>query len=715
MFRRLGAPPTRTVQDAATRRARFTVAAVVGAASLMAFIVMRPEKIFLANTPTGGDMGAHVLIPAYIRDVLIPSGRVMGWSNDWYAGFPVNYFYFPLPALTIVFLDLFLPYGVAFKLVTVAGLVALPIASYYFARSMGFARPVALVGGVAGSTFMFMETFSIFGGNTLSTLAGEYSFSWSFALSLVYLGMLIRNTREGRGFTVGPAVVLAMAALSHVITTFVVVVASLPLLLRRRGPRVVLGAWGLGFALAGFWAVPLLARVRGFTSDMGWNPVGDLWQVFPRDLWPVMVLGAAGLAWSVAKRLTVGPIVTMAVFCLVGFFIIQQADWTKLYNARLLPFWYYAVFLFAGLFVGMALMALVGRLHQTTGAVWGAALAGSLLFLSIAGVGISKAPAWSAWNYSGYEGKPAYPEYRALMEAIDILPPGRVMWEANHEENKYGTPMALMLTGYWSPGHPSMEGLLFESSLTTPFHFLNAAEVSKAPSNPVGGLKYHQLDFTRATAHLALYNVAYYVSYTPEAAEAARTYGLEVLAEVPPFVVFALPESSLVDIAAFEPVVWAGQTSFSDAALAWYDDITGLDKWLASDGPDDWQRVESVDADSIREPIAGGGEVTDIVLSSHRISFHTTAVGVPHMVKVSDFPNWKAIGADGPYRVAPSVMMVIPSQEEVVIEFRNTWAENLGMALTGAGLMVLAGIGAVRLVRRLRRPASRAARVPSGS
>jgi hypothetical protein len=82
---------------------------------------------------------------------------------------------------------------------------------------------------------------------------------------------------------------------------------------------------------------------------------------------------------------------------------------------------------------------------------------------------------------------------------------------------------------------------------------------------------------------------------------------------------------------------------------------------------------------------------------------------------VSDFPNWKAIGADGPYRVAPSVMMVIPSQEEVVIEFRNTWAENLGMALTGAGLMVLAGIGAVRLVRRLRRPASRAARVPSGS
>ena len=71
-------------------------------------------------------MGAHVLGPAALRDVLLPSGRLMGWSNAWFAGFPLFYFYFPLPSLVIVLLDVVMPYGAAFKLVTVVGLVFLP-------------------------------------------------------------------------------------------------------------------------------------------------------------------------------------------------------------------------------------------------------------------------------------------------------------------------------------------------------------------------------------------------------------------------------------------------------------------------------------------------------------------------------------------------------------------------------------------------------------
>lgn len=692
-------PPGR--ESGADRRSRLIVAIVVAAAALMAFVAMRPEKIFLANTPSGGDMGAHVLIPAYLRDTLLPAGRLLGWSNDWYAGFPMLYFYFPLPAFVIVLLDLLLPYGVAFKLVTVAGLVGLPAASYYFARSLGFARPVALVGGIAGSTFMFMETFSIFGGNTLSTLAGEYSFSWSFALSLVYLGMVIRNTREGRGFTMGSGVILALTALCHIITTFVVVVASLPLLLRRKGPSAVVGAWGLGFALAAFWALPLVMRI-GYSTDMGWHPVSDLWQVFPRDLWPMMVLGAAGVAWAVGRRMMVSPALALIVFPLAGFFVIRHADWTKLYNARLLPYWYYSVFLFAGLFVGLALMELVRRLRPQPGVVWGAAVWAAVVFLVIAAVGIQKTPAWAQWNYTGYEGKGPYPEYRAVLELVDTLPPGRIMWEANHDMNKYGTPMALMLFPYWSEGHPSMEGLLFESSLTTRFHFLNAAEVSLRPSNPVGGLRYHGMDFSRAVPHLALYDVAYYVSYTEQAAGEASEYGLELLGEAPPFKVFALPASALVDVAAYQPSVWSGKGTFLEASLDWYDDLALLDRWMVTRGPADWPRVETVDAVAGAEPIAAGGTVSDIVLEPHRIAFHTTAVGVPHLVKVSYFPNWRAIGAEGPYRAAPSLMLVVPTEEDVVIEFDNTWVEIGGMALTGGALLGLAGLGVARLVGRRR-------------
>ena len=68
-------------------------------------------------------------------------------------------------------------------------------------------------------------------------------------------------------------------------------------------------------------------------------------------------------------------------------------------------------------------------------------------------------------------------------------------------ENRFGTPMALMLFPYWTNNCvDSMEGLFFESSATTPYHFLNQAELSAAPSNPQVGLPYGQLDVALGVA-----------------------------------------------------------------------------------------------------------------------------------------------------------------------------------------------------------------------
>ena len=35
------------------------------------------------NTPAGGDMGAHVWGPAFLRDHLLPHFRLSGWTPDW--------------------------------------------------------------------------------------------------------------------------------------------------------------------------------------------------------------------------------------------------------------------------------------------------------------------------------------------------------------------------------------------------------------------------------------------------------------------------------------------------------------------------------------------------------------------------------------------------------------------------------------------------------
>jgi hypothetical protein len=684
----------------------------------------RLPYLLVANTPTGGDMGAHVLLPKVLLEDTIASGRLLGWSMDWYAGFPVLYFYFPLPALSTVALDLILPYGIAFKIVTIIGLVVLPTVSYFFVKHLGFTRFVAVVAGAAGSLFVFMESYSIFGANIKSTLAGEFSFGWSFALSILYIGMVVRAYGKRQKLDVWAGVVLGFTALSHIITTIVAVIAVAPLVLapvalllvdRKRarsagaGALGVMSTWVIGFGLSAFWSVALGVNVlTGMTSDMGWAPVRTIignyqnpGSPIPGELVPVLVLGLIGMVWTLLRRDHVGVAIWMTLFPLAGYFLIAYFELTVLYNARLLPYWFFGLFVFAGITIAFLASAVGRRFSDRRRATLIAGGVAVLLMVGAAALSMHDLPGWVKWNYEGYEGKPAWSEYENLMQTMDELPEGRIMWEANSEMNKYGTPMSLMLFPYWSEGHQSMEGLFFESSLTTPFHFLNASEVSERPSNPVRGLNYRGMDFDRATKHLAVYDVAYYVSFTEEARLAAEEQGLTVLAVAEPWTIFALPAAERIDVASMEPVVWAGEEDFVDAALEWYDDVENLDAWLVEDGPAQWRRVTSVDERLVdQKPYATGGEAVITTFEDHEVSFTTDAVGVPHLVKVSYFPNWTVDGAEGVYRVAPSLMLVVPTQSEVTLQFKNRWVENLGMALTAVTII---GLGAYAIASYRRR------------
>ena len=80
-----------------------------------------------------------------------------------------------------------------------------------------------------------------------------------------------------------------------------------------------------------------------------------------------------------------------------------------------------------------------------------------------------------------------------------------------------------MLLPYWTSGCiDSMEGLLFESSTTTPYHFINQAELSAAPSDPEVGLPYGPLDVTLGVQHLQLLGVKYFMAETPQVEQEAN-------------------------------------------------------------------------------------------------------------------------------------------------------------------------------------------------
>ena len=760
--------------------------------SLVVLVVLNPRLILSATTPTGGDMGAHVLGPAYLRDVLLPQGRVMGWSQSWFAGFPFFYFYFPLPSLVIVLLDLILPYGVAFKVVTVLGLLGTPLAAYFLARSLRLGKIVSLVAASAGVIFVFLESYTIYGANIASTLAGEFSFSWSFAFSLIYLGFLIKGVREDRRHLVWAAVFLGLTALCHIITTIVIVLASIPILFWKNGRRTVL-VWLGGFAVAAFWALPLLARF-GYTSDMAWTPLSKIDEILPAEIWLLLPLAIGGAVAMARRTPRIVPVIAFTLlpilyYPLPSFLnerfsdIFTEPRW-KLWNGRLLPYWFFGVAFLAAIAVGLVSRWVLRQLPERVSMWWPRAmivLAGgvavyliyntaeaprwlapvvAVFAVAIFGVsmmfpgsartrsvgvtvtagllalgalaGVSFVDGWAKWNYEGYEAKGSWGEYEGLMQTLDTLPPGRVLWEPDSGDeglDKYGTPMSPMLIPYWTgQEHPSMEGLYFESSLTTPFHFILAGEMAVNPSNPVPGLTYHNFAMERGIEHMRLYGVRYYVSYNQEAADKADTFSeLTLVAESPPFRIYELADVDLVVAASKQPAVYAAPEggitgkilglvgagsegpTFGDVALEWYDNLDFLDRWVVAEGLDDWPHIDSL-SDLPDEPLASTGDVSDVVIEDHRISFTTEAVGVPHLVKVSYFPNWKAEGAEGPFHAAPSLMVVVPTEENVVLEFRNGPAEWVGSVLTLGALIGLVVIFGIR--RRRRNSASVAADVP---
>ena len=125
----------------------------------------------------------------------------------------------------------------------------------------------------------------------------------------------------------------------------------------------------------------------------------------------------------------------------------------------------------------------------------------------------------------GYEGRDAYGEYKALidqMKAARRTTPthgcGRAMWENNGDNGQYGTTMALMLLPHWTDGCiASMEGLFFEASGTTPYHFVTAAAMSSNSSNPVRELRYDDNDDAKGVPYLQTLGVKYVMVFTEKA------------------------------------------------------------------------------------------------------------------------------------------------------------------------------------------------------
>jgi hypothetical protein len=867
---------------------------LVAAATVFVYVQVNPGAgltdlglVWRDNTPTGGDMGAHVWGPAYIRDHLLPEFRLNGWTPDWYAGFPAFQFYMIVPMLAIIVLNVGLhpliaavctagwagllvllarhhrrflrpalvvtpflllllwpfPYGVAFKLVVISGLVAMPVTAWALGKLCDLPFPIPPLFAGASLLFLFDRSFNIFGGNVASTMAGEFAFSIAITLSLVTIGLVARGLDTGRHRALA-AVLIAVTGLCHLIVAFFVLLvvavlfllrldaarlwtivalvalpgalaftgfelggtlgtvlggvaaaAAVALVLLRPGSAptfvgaaaavvvaavaeplvgavaVVLVAvasvlrlepvrswWTISVGvvaglLSAFWVLPFWYR-GDYVNDMGWtklvafesllfrrdllNPAETLRDSPPFEVF--VALAVLGFALSLLKRRRLGVALGL-VAVLIGFAFVHLPE-GRLWNGRILPFYYLSVYLLAAIGIGdvgrtvAAWAARRAPARATWVRVgWGAVAFGAAYTVvalplgampggrgsdgvsrfSVLGVNFAETTdrsfvtGWARWNFSGLEGKTGnesgggWSEYRELMLTMDELGRtngcGRALWEFSSSLDRYGTTMAPMLLPHWTDGCiGSMEGLYFESSTTTPYHFLMQSELSEAPSRAQRDLEYPAFDMEAGVRHLQLFGVRYYMAFSPVALQAAREHpDLSEVAASGPWVIFEVADSDIVEGLAFEPVVWDdighSQAEWLEASAEVFLDPERWDALPAAGGPDSWRRVHVAD---VPEPLPiEPAVVTDVVLGDDSVSFTVDEPGKPVLVKISYFPNWRVSGAEGPWRITPNLMVVVPTDTRVELTYGRTPIDWLSYALSLAGLVAL-----VALVRR---------------
>ena len=883
------------------------VGAVVAATVAFVVVNLRPWLWFDDTTPTGGDLGAHVWAPAYLRDVLIPELRLTGWTHDWYAGFPAFAFYMVIPSLLVVIVDVGLdlsvgvfaylavvlaacglalliagrtrwataqrwavalgvagvagagklfvgdvevnraiaalllpaacggwawhllrarprwravaavaavvlallvvsmPYGVSLKIVAIAGVVALPVAVWAMVRTAGVGLEGQALAAVATLLFLFDRSFNIYGGNLMSTMAGEFAYSLGLAVAVLFIGIAARGMDSGRHSVVAGAL-LALTGLLHLFSAFLALAATAALLSTGRWQRA---AWlqrlrwtlltgALSAALSAWWVLPFWWN-RGLLNDMGWGKerryLSSLWSRSSFDygflvnhpvLQVFVVVAVAGSAlllfrrsgplrfrgWS---RLHVALTVTGVIFA-VAFVVMPEG---RLWNVRILPFYYLTVYLTAALAVAELIGwgrswldgrhayrveagADVSRFAALAGslAAGGCVALGALAVLVMVGLPLRSLPGgglgndgayrwgpfsssesnlgtyWVQYNFEGYEGRQPTADGGGSAEYWDLVDTmGRVgesrgcgpsLWEyGSGRLGSYGTPMAPMLLPYWTDRCiGSMEGLYFEASATTPYHFLMQSELSAAPSRAQRDLPYSALDVAQGTEHLRAMGVRYYMAFTDDAVGQARAVPeLEEVASSGPWVVFEVAGSAPVTGLDRLPVVVDGIGRSSDS---WLEASVGAflaegpdAPLLAADGPEEWPRMtlpsthsesgaESGTSDAGRQQVmrrladmlpeaAPRAEVepavvSDVVRRDHSISFSVDRVGTPVLVHTSYFPNWSASGAEGPFRVTPNFMVVVPTDTQVRLDFGHSAVEWIALVITLGGLVAVGWI-----------------------
>ena len=679
-------------------------------------IFLRIELVFSDLLPTGGDMGAHIVPTKFFVTELFNNFKLSGWSHDWFAGYPVYYFYFPLPPIITSLLSFLFPFSISFKTMVLISQVLLVISIEMLMRKNS--KEFSFYGFGVGLLYLLTESFTIFGGNLASSLAGQYSFTYSIAFANFSIFYLLKSNH--RYSTEIASLLIGLSVLSHLIPFMIYLPIFAYYFLKSNAKITIKIAAFLFFLfIAMRFSISLFLNLE-FTTNMTYTPYTQLSDLVKSDVLP-FAIGAIIYVILSSSRTTLKAVAGFELYLVsISIFLFFYGPESALWNGRIVPFFNLGIIiLFFNLLhfdiknltkkiqgkypLIVFILSINSYLMYLYYSKWGNTYSTTtisinliilLMFLisinseksliyttlvSLTFGTLSYLPHWLNWNFSGYESKNNWSDITTLYEGLDTLEPGRIMWEPNSDLNKYGTPMVLMTIPMFTD-HQSVEGLYFDSSITTPFHFLTVSGLAERPSNPVGGLTYINGEFDKGFRLMEELGVDYFIAYTSSIKDKANeSENFNFLFSNEVFNVYSIntKKVELVEdsLHIFESPDFydrlknavlrdGSEQSFFEAAYKSFKEELNH------------KIIENYDESlTVRSEKNTDLLISDLNIQNDLITFKTNKPNQLHLIKVSYFPNWKIKNGYGPFRISPSFMAVIPKDEFVEIKFESSKVE----------------------------------------
>ena len=676
--------------------------------------------LFTNTILTGGDSCSWYQVLDHLKNHLLPNGRIVGNTLTNFFGYNEFQHYFPLPFLIAAILGFFMPLTIALKITTMIGLFSLPFSFFYSVKKITKNNILASSSAVLSLIFIFNESYTMFGGNVLSTMAGEFCYSFAISLFVLLIGLCYDAFINEKISINIPAVVLGLIALSHI---FVFMVAFfLPFFFiftkKSNDPKnkileKIFFTYMVAMGIASFWLIPMvLTRQYAASITLIWT-FANFNDFFKFTMFGFIILGVSlNIFTTIISKNKLNPSFLLYMF-LVSAFLYFISPLLGIADIRFVP-----TAIIASIFsIIIFFNYVVNEDNSLYNVIFSiiifiVSVTCTLLFVKF---NVKNGPAWFKWNYTGYESKIGYNDLQEIIKATnekELDKPSRLLWEKvkGGENSDFGSERGFENL-YLFTGRGSTEGIHYGSSfMAKPVTYMQT-EYSVTASGPESYRMYASINPESWKYRFIQTNSKDIIIHTDEMKNHFSNNELfEKSIDIGKWSIYNFKNhiDSYIDIIDPNNISIIGSPKngswqkdfyrfFREYELIEYPFIP---KKYTKKGDKNTKGLETFDNyDQYRDNLVKQGKevsynkwynekltnstfITNEKIDHFSIKFDTDKIGMPHVIKVSYSPNFKSKNGEKIYPIAPGFMLIIPETNNVEIHYDYTLVEIIGLIVT---------------------------------